>query len=311
VAADDSKLTADPVRAEWAGRMTAGVQHQKRSEKRKAIEHFEAAVKLAETFDRHGLDLGRTLFQLASAHLLDWSAAELPLTRALAILEGNLPADHPEVVAACRGLVRIHLANKEGDRGERVISRFLPIVEQTRGLLHEETSGLLLGLGHALQLQRKHAEADEVYTRYLMAAEAAWGPHDLRVTDVVEAMAGNFLEQGNAAKAESLYRRALTVRESCRGRYWEGRYWEGRIPPPRQLEALLSALADLLSKQARYEEAEKPLRRLLDLASDNANVKVQAAGGLATVLRKMGRAEEADELESDALTDLYKSWRGD
>jgi tetratricopeptide (TPR) repeat protein len=308
MAADDSKLTDDPVRAEWAGRMIAGAQHQKRSEKRKAIEDFEAAVKLAETLDPHGLDLGRTLFQLASAHVLDWSAAELPLMRALAILEENLPADHPEVIAACRGLIRIHLAHKEGDRGERVIRRFLPIVEQTRGLLHEETSGLLLSLGHALQLQRKHAEADEVYTRYLMTAEAAWGPRDLRVTDVVEAMAGNLLEQGNAVKAESLYRRALTVRESCSGSsYWEGRYWEGRIPPPWQLNTVLSALADVLTKQARYEEAEKLLRRLLDLALD----KTGAAHHLAVVLRKMGRADEANEIESDALTDLYRTLRGD
>lgn len=182
--------------------MTAGVQHLKRSEKRKAIEHFEAAVKLAETFDARGLDLGRTLFQLSSAHLLDWSAAELPLTRALEILEEKLPADHPEVIEACRGLIRIHLEKKEGDRGE--MRRFLPIVEQTRGLLQEETSELLLSLGRALRLQRKHAEADEVYTRYLKAAEAAWGPDDLRVIEVVEAMAGNFVEQGNAAKGESL-----------------------------------------------------------------------------------------------------------
>ena len=309
---DDSKLTAEPARAEWARRMIAGVGHQKRSEKREAIEHFEAAVKLAETFDAHGLDLGRTLFQLASAHRLDWSAAELPLTRALAILEENLPAVHPEVIAALRGLIRIHLEKKEGDRGERLIRRFLPVVEQTRGLLHEETSWLLLSLGRTLRLQRKHAEAEEIYTRYLKAAEAAWGSDDLRVIDVVEAMAGNFVEQGNAAMGESLYRRAWAVRESCcEGRYWEGRYWEGRIPPARQLDAVLSALADMLTKQARYEEAEKCLRRLLDLASDHANAKVQAAGNLAAVLRKMGRAEEADELESDALTDLYRSWRDD
>ena len=183
----------------------------------------------------------------------------------------------------------------------------MPIVEQARGLLHEETSELLLGLGRALRLQRKHAEADEVYTRYLKAAEAAWGPDDLRVIDAVEAMAGNFLEQGNAAKAESLYHRALTVRERCWGRYWEGRYWEGRIPPARQLDAVLSALADMLTKQARYEEAEKLLRRLLDLASD----KVGAAHHLAVVLRKMDRADEANEIESDALTDLYKTLRGD
>jgi tetratricopeptide (TPR) repeat protein len=288
------------------------VQHQKRSEKAKAVEQYEAAVKLAETFDPRGLDLGRTLFRLASAHLMDWSAADAPLTRALAILEENLPADHPEVIAACRGLIRIHLEKKEGDRGERLIRRFLPIVEQTHGLLHEETSGLLFSLGRALRLQRKHAEAEEVYTRYLKAAEAAWGPNDLRVIEVVEAMAGNFVEQGNSAMAESLYRRALTVRESCCGRhYWEGRYWEGRIPPARQLDAVLSALADMLTKQARYDEAEKLLRRLLDLASDNANVKVQAAGNLATVLRKMGRANEADEIESDALTDLYRELRGD
>jgi tetratricopeptide (TPR) repeat protein len=287
--------------------MTAGVQHRKKSEKRKAIEHFEAAVKLAETFDPRGLDLGRTLFQLASAHLLDWSAAESPLTRALAILEENLPADHPEVIAACRGLIRIHLERKEGDRGERLIRRFLPIVEQTRGLLHEETSGLLFSLGRALRLQRKHAGADEVYARYLKAAEAAWGPNDLRVIDVVEAMAGNSLEQGNAAMGESLYRRALTVRESGGKRYWEGRYWEGRIPPARQLEALLSALADMLATQARYEEAEKLLRRLLN----DGVYKDQAVHGLATVLRKMGRADEANEIESDAMTDLYRTLRGD
>jgi tetratricopeptide (TPR) repeat protein len=212
------------------------------------------------------------------------------------------------VIAACRGLIRIYLENKDGDPAERLIRRFLPIVEQTRGLLHEETSGLIFSLGHALDLQRKHAEADEVYTRYLKATEAAWGPDDLRVIDVVEAIAANFLEQGNAAKAESLYRRALTVREDCqRKRYWEGRYWEGRIPPARQLDAVLAALADTLMKQAQYEEAEKPLRRLLDLAID----KVGAANNLAVVLRKMGRADEANEIESDALTDLHKSLRGD
>jgi tetratricopeptide (TPR) repeat protein len=309
-AVDDARASGDPARVEWERLMAAGAQCLKVRERAKAIEHYEAAVKLAETFDPRGLDLGRTLFQLASVHLSawTWSAAEYPLTRALAILEENLPADHPEVIAACRGLIRVHLEKKEGDRAERLIRRFLPIVEQTRELLHEETSGLLFSLGRALRLQRKHAEADEVYTRYLKAAETAWGPHDLRVTDVVEAMGGNFLEQGNASKAESLYRRALTVREDCSWeRYWKGRYWEGRIPPNGQLETVLSALADLLTKQGRYEEAEKHLRRLLDLAVDKAG----AAGKLAAVLRKMGRAEEADEIESDALTDFYRWYRGD
>ena len=139
--------------------MAAGVQHRKRSEKRQAIEQFEAAVQLAETFDPRGLDLGRALFHLASAHLFE-RAAELPLTRALAILEENLPADHPEVIAA-------------------------------------------------------------------------------------------------------------------------------------------------------LEEAEKLLRRLLDLESGGANAKLQAAHRLAAVLRKMGRADEADRLVDDALTGLYRELRGD
>lgn len=91
---------------------------------------------------------------------------------------------------------------------------------------------------------------------------------------------------------------------------WKGRYWEGRIPPAWRLDALLSALADILTTQARYEEAEKLLRRLLDLAGF-ANAKVQAAARLAKVLRKMGRADEADEIESDAATDLYRELRGD
>lgn len=98
------------------------------------------------------------------------------------------------------------------------------------------------------------------------------------------------------------------MRDRCHGSsYWVGRYWEGRIPPARQLEALLSALADMLTRQARYEEAEKLLRRLLD----DGVYKDQAVYGLAAVLRKMGRADEANEIESDAMTELYRTWRGD
>ena len=63
----------------------------------------------------------------------------------------------------------------------------------------------------------------------------------------------------------------------------------------------------MLTTQARYEEAEKLLRRLLD----DAVYKDPAIYRLATVLRKMGRGDEANELERDALTDLYRTWRGD
>ena len=264
MAEDDSKLTSsDSARAEVARRMLAAAQCRHTREYDKAIEHYEAAVKLADSFGPRDLDLGRALFQLASAHL--WcskrsnrNAAGPAFTRALTILEENLPAAHPEVIAALRALIRIHLDEKEGDRGERLIRRFFPIVEQTRGLLHQETLELLLSLGSALRCQHKHAEADEVYAPYLKAAEAAWGPDDVRVIEVVKAMAGNFLEQGNAAKAESLYRRALATVDERRY-YWEGGYSHWK------LIALLSALAGILTEQARYEEAEKLLRRLLDL----------------------------------------------
>ena len=139
----------------------------------------------------------------------------------------------------------------------------------------------------------------------LHQAAVDWATHV-----IVEAMAANFLEQGNASMAEALYRRALTVREDWElvweGHYREGRYWEGR----KLINSALSALADLLTAQARYEEAEKLLRRLLGRAEN----KSIAAGNLGAVLRKMGRANEADEIERDVdeeLTAFYKTWRGD
>lgn len=175
-------------------------------------------------------------------------------------------------------------SQKDYAEAERLGKRFLPVAERTHGLHHEDTSKLVLKLGHALGLQHKHVEADQLYERWLQAAEAAGGD-DLRAIHVIRVitdMARDLRSAGRTSKAQSMYSRALTLSES--------------LPGDAPQEVLLE-LGTLYGEQGRYEEAEKLLRRCWSKAypSDTA-----VAEALAEVLRKTGREQEAEEIERHA-----------
>jgi len=282
--------------------MAAGAQSEKAYNYPRAIERYGAAVKLAESFGPRDVDLGRALLQLGlvPGGLRACSeSGESLFKRVLAILEESLPPDHPDVIACLGGLIASYFTR--WDPQEPLLRRLLAALEQTRGLLDEQTSKAVRDLGYVLKCVHKHAEADQLYTRWLQAAEAAWGPDDRRMIQVIEDMARNFSSEGNFPKAESLHRRALAARERCYDRR------NGKIEDE-GIAQLLFALGTICTKQGRYEEAERFLRRCMEM-SDEKDMAV--ADALAEVLRKTGREREAFEISNGASLAFYRAHRGD
>jgi tetratricopeptide (TPR) repeat protein len=270
------------VLTDWERLIAAGSACERAKEYGKAAEHYGAAAKLAErSGPSDNVYLGRALFRLAWVRNRDaGGTADTSLyTRALAILEENL--EYPGVVSGLAGEMTVWCSQKDYAEAERLGKRFLPAVERTHGLLHEDTTKLVLKLGHALGLQHKHAEADQLYERWLQAAEAAGGD-DLRVIRVITDMARNFRSAGSTSRAQSMYSRALILSES--------------LPGDAPQEVLLE-LGTLYGAQGRYEEAEKLLRRCWSKAYPS---DTEVAEALADVLRRTGREKEAGEIEEHA-----------
>jgi tetratricopeptide (TPR) repeat protein len=147
----------------------------------------------------------------------------------------------------------------------------------------------VVALGDALWLQHKHAEADQLYDRWLQAAEAAWGRVDSRVINLIHRMiyrinqrARSFLGTGKTPEAQSMYGRALTLAEKL---------------PEGYDRATLLGLGKLYGELGRHEEAEKLLRRCWS-REDSSDTEVAEA--LGAVLRRTGREKEAEEIEEHA-----------
>ena len=225
---------------------------------------------------------------------MDWSVLTDPdanlgddARAALAILEKNI--DHPGVVHSLISSMRAWRSHKDHAEAERLGKRVLPVFERTLGILHDDTRAVVVELGHALEHQHKRAEADQLYDRWLQAAEAAWGPAHSRVNLLVghiiyeiNVLARSLLWAGNTPEAESMFCRALTLAE--------------RLPDGYDRTVLLE-LGNLYGKQGRYEEAEKLLRRCRSKA---AHDDTQVAEALGDILRKTGREKEAEQIEEPA-----------
>ena len=112
--------------------------------------------------------------------------------------------------------------------------------------------------------QGDYQQATEVARQAVQAAEQAYGPNHLIVSDVVSNLAGVYSAREQDAQAEPLYRRVLAIREQ-------------QLPVSDiRLPQTLTHLAEICSRQGRYAEAETFSRRLLEIYRQ-AQARVTAA----------------------------------
>jgi tetratricopeptide (TPR) repeat protein len=254
---------------------------------REAVEKFQEANALRN-------DDAIIINYLGTA-LLDagrYTEAEPLLTRALAINEKALGADHPDTVRCLNNLVSLHYSQGKFAEAEPLIKRVLAIREKAFGADHLMTATSLNNLATAYNLQGKYAEAEPLYIRALAIHEKALGADHLDTARSLNSLAHLYYSQRKYAEAETLLKRALTIREKTLG-----------SDHPDTAENL-HYLALLYRAQNKYAEAEPLYKRALAILEKTLGVEHPNVATVlekyADLLRKMNRETEAVKLESRA-----------
>ena len=141
--------------------------------------------------DRKWLNAGLGLNNLATICLQTQRPAEAAslLIRALGILEGELPRDHPELVRPLTNLAVMYLKLKQQKEAEGLLLRALAIAETSFGPRHELYGKVLLYYGQALRQGKHTREARHVerLAQEIIAAAASDSParHTVDVSDLM------------------------------------------------------------------------------------------------------------------------------
>ncbi len=213
--------------------------------------------------------------------------------QALALREGALGPDHPDVSASLNDLANVYLGQGRYDEAQSLYERALAIRERALG--HDE-AGIARSLNNLALVQcrqGRYAQAQALQERALSMLERALPPGDRDLAHALNALAGTYYVQGRYADAEPLYERALAIRELTLG------------PNHPEVGSSLNDLAGVRKDQGRHDEAERLLERTLAiwenaLGPDHDSVAL-VLSNLAETSDKQGRVDEAAALYERAL----------
>src|SRR6266700_2115857 len=175
---------------------------------------------------------------------------------------------------------------------ELLYQRVLSIREQQLGTEHSDTADGLNDLAYVYNAQGKYTEAKSLYQQALSIREKQLGAEHPRVARSLNNLAAFYREQGKYVEAELLFIRALSIREKQLG-----------AEHPAVANSL-NGLATLYSRQGNNAKAEPLYQRALQirklhLGLDHPRTQVVRSNYL-SLLRDMGRDEEARKLEEDS-----------
>jgi tetratricopeptide (TPR) repeat protein len=261
------------------------------------LPHLWAVTEAAQSRgDARTARLDRTLGD--ALYLLgDYTGAQPPYERALAIAERLLGPEHPDVAASLHNLAELYRAQGHYGEAEPLLQRALAIYEQAQGPEHPDTATGLHNLAGLYYAQARYAEAEPLLQRALALREQAQGPEHPDAAASLHNLAGLYWAQGRYGEAEPLLQRALALLEQAQG------------PEHPDTAASLNSLAELYRAQGRYAEAEPLLQRALALrervlGADHPDTAT-SLHNLAGLYRAQGRYAEAEPLLQRALA-LYE-----
>jgi tetratricopeptide (TPR) repeat protein len=144
----------------------------------------------------------------------DYRGAEHPLTRALAICEAVLGAQHPDVAASLNNLAELYRAQGRYEEAAPLYQRALAICEAVLGAQHPDVAASLNNLAELYDAQGRYEEAAPLYQRALAIYEAVLGAQHPNVAVVLENYAALLQAIGCSKEAENFKARAQTIRAS-------------------------------------------------------------------------------------------------
>ena len=207
-------------------------------------------------------------------------------------------AQPPELAEANRLLESAQKLQREfkNDKAIRLVRRALEVREKALGRDHALVASALnylAGLYTARGLPDDYEKARPLYERSMRINEKLFGADDVRIGNVIDALARVTEAMLDFGRAESLYRRALAIREKALG--------------PAHAEVLrpLHILARFYQSRKEYGKAEVLYRRIADTwgraeVSAGREEAAEALTRYACLLHDRGRRAEAEAAETRA-----------
>src|SRR5215831_4628201 len=216
-----------------------------------------------------------------------------PAQRALAIAEGMLGPNHPDVAALVNNLGVLYFKLSRYADAEPLYKRSLAIRERVLRPNHPEVAGSLNGLAVLYDAQGRYADAEALYKRSLTIREETLGLNDPDVAQSLNNLAVLYVREGRYADAEPLYRRSLAIKQKTLD------------PDHPEVAHSLNNLAALYHSQGRYVDAEPLYKRSLAIREKVLGPSHPDVAGslndLAALYADQGRYADAEPLDKRAL----------
>ncbi len=234
--------------------------------------------------------LRRTAYYL-SKHAR-YAEAELLYQRVLSIREQQLGTEHSDTADGLNDLAYVYNAQGKYTEAKSLYQQALSIREKQLGAEHPDVAQSLNNLAYIYNAQGEYTKAELLYQQALSIREKQLGAEHPRVARSLNNLAAFYREQGKYVEAELLFIRALSIREKQLG-----------AEHPAVANSL-NGLATLYSRQGNNAKAEPLYQRALQirklhLGLDHPRTQVVRSNYL-SLLRDMGRDEEARKLEEDS-----------
>jgi tetratricopeptide (TPR) repeat protein len=215
---------------------------------------FTRAISLWATETAPSDDLAKAFHNLGSVYRAEGRYADAArfYLRALDLRESLVGPQDVSLLPILNELGLVYLEMADYVQAEKTLQRAIAIVEKHHA--EETTNGAdaFAVWGVVLETEGKNADAIHWLGKALATRENLGGPDCAPAADAANDLALAYRQEGDLARAESLYRRALQA------------YRRGS--DPRSLVAVLNNLGRVLAEQAQLKEAEQLYREAIGVA---------------------------------------------
>jgi tetratricopeptide (TPR) repeat protein len=283
-----------------------------RGQYRDAAEAFKKALALRQD---DGIILNNIAVSLRASGDLD--QAERFSARAVDAkgADPRLGPYHPATAIATVNLALVYQDQGKYAEAEQIFKHAVEVTERGLGpddpevaICLERYAGLLTKMERKAEAEERLTRAHAIRARYdqqlrdkaiteskqlLAIKEQQFGPEGAEVATAAGSLGSLYQGYGQFAEAEALFKRALAIREKVSGR--------DHLDTAGDLQRLSS----LYEEQGRYAEAEPLINRALailekEFGQNNPRRTLPALENYATLLRKLGRTNEAVVIEAKA-----------
>ena len=223
--------------------------------------------------------------------------------RAVSAAELSAARDPLPLAKRLLDLGDLYMAQGKADQAEPLFVRSLSIREAALGSGHAETDQVRYRLADACDALHKRSRARDIYRDLLARTSAEHGAQSPRLLGLLERLGEIEMERGGFVEAESIYTRALRIRERILGREHP------------TLVGDLSARAEARVSLRRFKGSLRDGRRALEIdrrvfGSENSRV-ARHLMTIAEIEAAAGRKRSAVSNAQEALSLLARTLGGD